>query len=84
MRYPQCLRKFCTLMVIQSWFRENVLSTPWLANIQPVRAIMTGTGDTSFVIEGFIGLTVKFCGHKATTDFVVASKVPTKMIPRTA
>lgn len=39
--------------------RENVVPAPWLVNAPPIRASVVAAGDTTFIFEGVIRLTVK-------------------------
>lgn len=60
--------------------REDVLPKPSLPNLQPMRVSIRAAGDTTIRVEGVIRSTVKIGGHKASTGFVVASKLATKGI----
>lgn len=64
--------------------RENVLPTPWLANVKPIRVSVISIDDTAFIVECVIRLLVEINMHKTKEAFEVAPKLATKMFFATA
>lgn len=59
---------------------KDVLPTPWLANVQPIRTNTRAAGDTTLRVEGLVHIIVEVGGHKASAVFGVSSNLPIKMI----
>lgn len=57
---------------------EDILPSPWLVDVHPIRASMKAAVDTTFNVEGVIRLSVKIKGRKTKTNFGVAPRLAKK------
>lgn len=48
---------------------KDVVPTPWMKRIQPVRASIRAAGDTTLTVEGIVRLQGKICKHVTTAVF---------------
>lgn len=55
-----------------NFIQKDVLPTPWLVDVQPIRVNVKAAGDTAFIVKGVFCLSVKIGGHMVKAAFRVA------------